>query len=132
MVLSGKFFRTGTHIRRAFERNNIIDLSRVGSIETKSLIMGVLIIKLNEFRMSENAGMNLPLRHVTVLEEAHNLLRASSSVQSQESANLTGKSVEMIASSIAEMRTYGEGFIIADQSPALLDKAAISNTNTKL
>lgn len=115
-----------------FERNNIIDLSRVGSIETKSLIMGVLIIKLNEFRMSENAGMNLPLRHVTVLEEAHNLLRASSSVQSQESANLTGKSVEMIASSIAEMRTYGEGFIIADQSPALLDKAAISNTNTKI
>lgn len=115
-----------------FNRNNIIDLSRVGSVETKSLIMGILVIKLNEYRMSENIGMNLPLRHVTVLEEAHNLLRATSSVQTQESSNLTGKSVEMIASSIAEMRTYGEGFIIADQSPALLDKAAISNTNTKI
>lgn len=115
-----------------FGRNNIIDLSRVGSVETKSLIMGILIIKLNEFRMSENIGMNLPLRHITVLEEAHNLLRATSSVQTQESSNLAGKSVEMIASSIAEMRTYGEGFIIADQSPVLLDKAAISNTNTKI
>ena len=31
-----------------------------------------------------------------------------------------------------EMRTYGEGFIIADQSPALLDMAAIRNTNTKI
>lgn len=115
-----------------FDQNNIIDLSRIGSVETKSLIMGILVIKLNEFRMSEGLGMNLPLRHVTILEEAHNLLRATSNAQSQESANLTGKSVEMIASSIAEMRTYGEGFVIADQSPSLLDKAAICNTNTKI
>lgn len=115
-----------------FNQNVIIDLSRVGSVETKSLIMGLLIIKLNEFRMSENVGMNLPLRHVTVLEEAHNLLRETSSSQSQESANVAGKSVEMLASAIAEMRTYGECFVIADQSPSLLDRAAISNTNTKI
>ena len=115
-----------------FNQNVIIDLSRVGSVETKSLIMGLLIIKLNEFRMSENVGMNLPLRHVTVLEEAHNILRETSGVQSQESANVAGKSVEMLASAIAEMRTYGECFVIADQSPSLLDRAAISNTNTKI
>lgn len=115
-----------------FESNTIIDLSRVGSAETKSLIMGILLIKLNEYRMSENVGMNLPPRHATVLEEAHNLLRATSTAQAQESSNLTGKSVEMITSAIAEMRTYGECFIIADQSPSLLDKAAISNTNTKI
>ena len=30
------------------------------------------------------------------------------------------------------MRTYGEGFIIADQSPGLLDMSAIRNTNTKI
>ena len=52
--------------------------------------------------------------------------------QSQEGANLQGKSVEMITNSIAEMRTYGEGFIIADQSPELLDEAVIRNTNTKI
>ena len=115
-----------------FNSNVIIDLSRVGSAETKSLIMGILLIKLNEFRLSENKGMNLPLRHVTVLEEAHNLLRATSNVQSQESSNLAGKSVEMLSAAIAEMRTYGESFIIADQSPSLLDRSAISNTNTKI
>lgn len=38
----------------------------------------------------------------------------------------------MIANAIAEMRTYGEGFIIADQSPGLIDMAAIRNTNTKI
>ena len=30
------------------------------------------------------------------------------------------------------MRTYGEGFIIADQSPGLLDMSVIRNTNTKI
>ena len=30
------------------------------------------------------------------------------------------------------MRTYGEGFIIADQAPGLLDMAVIRNTNTKI
>lgn len=33
---------------------------------------------------------------------------------------------------MAEMRTFGEGFIIADQSPSMLDLAAIRNTNTKI
>ena len=115
-----------------FSHSTIIDLSRIGSSETKSMIMGLLIMKLNEYRMAENKGMNLPLRHVTVLEEAHNLLQRTSKEQSSESANIAGKSVEMIANSIAEMRTYGEGFIIADQSPAMLDEAAIRNTNTKI
>ena len=115
-----------------FNHNVIVDLSRVGSMETKALIMGVLVMRLNEFRMSEGIGMNLPLRHVTVLEEAHNLLKATSTAQSQEGSNVLGKSVEMISSSIAEMRTYGEGFIIADQSPSMLDRSAISNTNTKI
>lgn len=114
-----------------FDRNVIIDLSRVGSMETKSLLMGILVMKLQEYRMCIS-GMNSKLRHVTVLEEAHNLLRKTSAEQSQEGANLQGKSVEMLANAIAEMRTYGEGFIIADQAPGLLDMSVIRNTNTKI
>src|SRR5699024_1260419 len=49
-----------------------------------------------------------------------------------EGSNLLGKSVEMLTNAIAEMRTYGEGFIIADQAPGLLDMAVIRNTNTKI
>lgn len=114
-----------------FDENVIVDLSRVGSTETKSLIMGLLVLKLQEYRMTSGA-MNASLRHVTVLEEAHNLLKRTSTEQSQDSGNLLGKSVEMLTNSIAEMRTYGEGFIIADQAPALLDMAVIRNTNTKI
>lgn len=114
-----------------FDCNVIVDLSRVTSMETKSLLMGLLVIKLQEYRMC-TSEMNQPLRHITVLEEAHNLLRRTSDVQAQESANLQGKSVEMLTDAIAEMRTYGEGFVIADQSPGLLDPAVIRNTNTKM
>jgi len=116
-----------------FIENTIVDISRIGSSETKSLIMGILVLKLQEFRMSEkDKNPNSGLRHVTILEEAHNLLRRTSSEQSQESSNLQGKSVEMLANAIAEMRTYGEGFIISDQSPGLLDMSVIRNTNTKI
>lgn len=115
-----------------FEENVIVDISRVGSTETKSLIMGLLVMKLQEHRMTQDTNANAPLKHVTVLEEAHHLLRRTSSEQSSDSANLVGKSVEMITNAIAEMRTYGEGFIIADQAPGLLDMAVIRNTNTKI
>ena len=78
--------------------------------------------------MDQKKGNNQGLRHVTVLEEAHNLLKNSS----QNDSELIGKSVEMISSTIAEIRTYGEGFIIVDQSPSSVDISAIKNTNTKI
>lgn len=118
-----------------FDRNVIVDLSRVGSSETKSLIMGILVLRLQEHRMDQrvkNSNTNSELKHITVLEEAHNLLKRTSFEQSSEGSNLIGKSVEMLSNSIAEMRTYGEGFIIVDQSPGLLDMSVIRNTNTKI
>lgn len=115
-----------------FDENCIIDLSRVGSQETKSLIMGILIMRLSEYRMTGANTPNSALKHLIVLEEAHNILKRVSTEQSQEGSNMAGKSVEMITNAIAEMRTYGEGFVIVDQSPTSVDKAAIKNTNTKI
>lgn len=132
--LNGQIFCGKREIKNEdlFDHNVIVDISRVGSVETKSLMMGILVMKLQEYRMSYAQECNSSLKHITVLEEAHNLLRRTSYEQSQESSNLQGKSVEMITNSIAEMRTYGEGFIIADQAPGLLDEAVIRNTNTKI
>lgn len=132
--IMGSIFCSGAEIQEEilFDQSTIVDLSRVGSSETKSLIMGILVMKLNEHRIAKSCGMNLPLKHITILEEAHNLLRRTNTDQSAESANVAGKSVEMISNSIAEMRTYGEGFIIVDQSPTAVDISAIKNTNTKI
>ena len=114
-----------------FDNSVLIDLSRVGSSETKAIIMGFLVIRLQEYRMKQEA-LNLPLQHITVLEEAHHLLRRTSAAQSDEGTNVLGKSVEMISNMIAEMRSFGEGFIIVDQSPGLLDMSVMRNTNTKI
>lgn len=117
---------------KLFDENVIIDLSRVGSNETKSLIMGMMVLKLQEYRMSRATRINDSLKHITVLEEAHNILKRTSTEQPTEGGNLVGKSVEMISNAIAEMRTYGEGFVIVDQAPGLVDMSAIRNTNTKI
>lgn len=111
-----------------FDKNCVLDISRVKSGETKALIMGLIVYALNEYRVDQKTGNNKGLMHVTVLEEAHNLLKNTSSGASE----LVGKSVEMITNTIAEIRTYGEGFIIVDQSPSSVDIAAIKNTNTKI
>ena len=120
-----------------FDSNVIVDLSDIGSEETIALLMGVLIMRLGEYRQSERKALqesshDSMLRHVTVLEEAHNLLKRTNKEQSTEGSNIVGKSVEMISNSIKEMRTYGEGFIIIDQSPMAVDTAAIENTSTKI
>ncbi|MCI9083410.1 MAG: DUF87 domain-containing protein [Lachnospiraceae bacterium] len=131
--INGRVFASDEmNLQELFDENAIVDISRVGAMETKSLIMGLIVLKLQEYRSDGAEGMNLPLRHVTVLEEAHNLLKKTSTEQSAESSNLTGKSVEMLTNAIAEIRTYGEGFVIVDQAPNLLDTAAIRNTNTKI
>jgi hypothetical protein len=132
--IMGQVFNSGYEIedKVLFDENTIIDLSRVGASETKSLIMGIIVMKLNEYRISCGGEPNRALRHITVIEEAHNLLRRVSTEQNGDSANVAGKSVEMISNSIAEMRTYGEGFFIVDQSPTSVDISAIKNTNTKI
>ena len=120
------------NLKELFDESAIIDISRVGSVETKSLIMGLVVMKLQEYRMACANEMNSGLKHITVLEEAHNLLKKTSTEQSADSSNMVGKSVEMLTNAIAEIRTFGEGFVIVDQAPDLLDTAAIRNTNTKI
>ncbi|MDR0918308.1 MAG: DUF87 domain-containing protein [Oscillospiraceae bacterium] len=119
-----------------FDSRTIIDLSRIGSDETRALLMGILVMKLNEHRINQKQNneikSNSDLIHITILEEAHNLLKKTSTLQNTENSNVVGKAVEMLTNSIAEMRTYGEGFIIVDQSPTSVDIAAIKNTNTKI
>ena len=108
--LNGQIF-AANEINNAelFDKKVIVDISRIGSNETKSLIMGILIMRLSEYRMSSVEEMNTPLRHVTVLEEAHNILKRTSTDLNPEGANVAGKSVEMISNAIAEMRTEYSG-----------------------
>lgn len=122
------FSEKQTAYEKLFDQNCILDISRVKSSETKALLMGLMVYILNEYRVDRKTQSNRELNHVTVLEEAHHLLKNTSGTES----DLIGKSVEMLTQTIAEIRTYGEGFIIVDQSPSSVDISAIKNTNTKI
>ena len=114
-----------------FDKNVVIDLSRLGSPETLSLLMGVLLIRLYEHRLI--TGKSDRLTHVTVLEEAHNILKKGSSIiQGEDGPSVGSKAVEVLSKCIAELRFTGEGFVIADQSPGELDASAMKNTSTKI
>lgn len=123
------FTREQTPYAKLFDENCILDISRVKSGETKALLMGLVVFILNEYRMDQKSGNNQGIKHVTVLEEAHNLLKNTAN---SSEASVIGKAVEILTNTIAEIRTYGEGFIIVDQSPSSVDIAAIKNTNTKI
>ncbi len=75
--IMGSIFCSGYEIEDMvlFDQNTIVDLSRVGASETKALIMGVLVMKLNEYRMSRSHGMNLRLAMVVTILCAYPLSR---------------------------------------------------------
>ncbi len=119
--------------RKLFDENTIIDISNIGSSETRSLIMGILIMRLENYRRSTADAANYPLRHITVLEEAHHLLpRQTTNAGAAMGSDLQGKSVEVICNAIAELRSMGEGIVIVDQTPGRVADAAVSNTSTKI
>ena len=84
------FTEEQTPYEQLFDENCILDISRVKSSETKALLMGLMVYILNEYRMDQKTENNTGLRHVTVLEEAHNLLKNTSGGESELIENPVG------------------------------------------
>jgi hypothetical protein len=112
----------------------VLELERVGDDEEKAFLMGLLMTRLYEFRtlQAKSAVQPPPIQHVTVIEEAHRLLKNVPTEVSTETANVRGKAVETFANMLSEIRAYGEGVLIAEQIPTKLAPDAIKNTNLKI
>ena len=52
--------------------------------------------------------------------------------RSEDSADSQGSTVEALEDMIAEIRSYGTGIIIADQSPTKVGRGVVANTNVKV
>ena len=113
-----------------FGRPTVIELKMVSEDSEKSFLMGMILVFLYEYR--ECMGPFDELRHVMLVEEAHRLLKNVPTGQSGEGANPAGKAVEFFTNMLAEIRAYGQGFIIADQIPNKLAPEALKNTNLKI
>lgn len=114
-----------------FTQPCVIELRNLGDDEEKSFVMALLLCKLYEYAESRQAGSR-QLQHLTLIEEAHRLLTATRPASSGETADAQAKAVGMFTDMLAEMRAYGEGFLVADQIPTKLAPEIIKNSNLKI
>ena len=110
----------------------ILELKQLVSDEEKAFLIGLLLIRLYEHYESSSHSGDGTLKHVTLIEEAHRLLKNVSTAQGGDSANPQGKAIEVFANMLAEIRAFGEGMFMAEQIPTKLAPEALKNTNLKL
>ena len=73
------------------------------------------------------------LHHVTVIEEAHNIVgKAGNAKASEEIADPKAFAAHYVSRMLAELRALGEGIIIADQLPSTVASEVVKNTGTKI
>lgn len=117
-------------VAEIFEKPCVIELRNLGDDEEKSFVMALLLCLLYE-HAEARAATGRGLRHLTLIEEAHRLLSATRS-GGAESPDVQAKAVTMFTDLLAEMRAYGEGFLIADQIPTKLAADTLKNTDVKI
>ncbi len=112
----------------------VIDLHLIADDEQKAFVMAILLLRIYEYLefVAPNHVTERKIRHVTIIEEAHRLLSKVGESGSVEVSNPRSKAVEFFTNMLAEVRSYGESFIICDQIPTKLDPAVLKNTAAKI
>jgi DNA helicase HerA-like ATPase len=133
---TGRFLEGGHQLDfgRLLAANAVFEIEDVGDDSDKAFLMGTVLIRLAEhLRMAHRTRAPGPpgLRHLTVIEEAHRLLRRHQAADGGQ-AGAAAHAVEMFAGLLAEIRAYGEGLIIAEQIPERLVPDVIKNTAVKV
>lgn len=108
----------------------VLELQGIGDAEQRAFLLGLLLIKIYEGCIAW--GPSDSLRLLVVIEEAHRLLEERSPSVSEDFANPQGKAIQSFADILAEMRAYGVGLVIAEQSPTRITRQVIKNTATKI
>lgn len=117
------------------EHPTVLELEGLGDDDDKAFIMGLLLIRLVEYRRNPKTRHEADgkrLQHLLVFEEAHRLLTNVGAKGEQGEANPRAKAVESFANLLSEIRAHGQGVIVADQVPIKLAPDVIKNTNLKI
>ena len=122
--------RRSVPIGELLSRPVIFELEDIGDDETKSFVIGILLVQLYEYRKSQMTVGSCSLQHILMVEEAHRLLKNVPS--GGEGVGSAAKAVEFFCNLLAEIRTFGQGIMIADQIPVKLATDTIKNTNLKI
>ena len=114
-----------------FQRNVVLEMDSLPPEHACLMSLFVLTALREHVRVTRSSGE--PLRHVTFLEEAHNIVgRAGEARASEDAADPKAFAAQYVARMLAEMRALGEGIIVADQLPSAVAPEVIKNTGAKL
>lgn len=122
--------RHSVPIQKLLSTPAVLELEDLGDDDTKAFVIGMVLVQLYEYRKSTHLSGQAKLIHLTMIEEAHRLLKRVP--EGGEAANPRAKSVEFFCNLLAEIRSFGQGFLIADQIPTKLASDTLKNTNLKI
>jgi len=126
----GRFFEGGypLDIAELLQRNVVLEIQDIGDDQDKAFFIGTVLIRLVEhLRMRYGKSEDpISLQHITVVEEAHRLLK------NVEERSPAAQAVALFAGLLAEIRAYGEGIIVAEQIPSKILPDVVKNTALKV
>lgn len=133
----GYMFNTDNFLNmdELLHENIVFELEGLADDADKAFAVGMMVIFINEYRQlrGRRKSKESPLAHLLVIEEAHRLLKNTSTEHlSEDVGNPKGKAVEHFTNMIAEMRSYGQGVIVAEQIPTKLAPDVIKNSSNKI
>lgn len=137
LCVGSKGYMFNTHdmvdMGKVLETNSVLELEGLADDADKAFALGLLIIYVNEYRQVQKEVSGVKgLQHLLVIEEAHRLLKNTSTENNEDLGNPKGKAVEHFTNMLAEMRSYGQGVIVAEQIPSKLAPDVIKNSSNKI
>ncbi|WP_409969078.1 ATP-binding protein [Bengtsoniella intestinalis] len=117
-------------IEDLLKKPTIIELAAIENSDQKALIISLLMLSILAYVNANYLGEG-GLKNVILLEEAHVLLDAESNA-GQGDANPSAIAQGLVKRMLAEIRSYGVGLIIADQSPRKVSTDVVALTDMKM
>ena len=117
-------------IEDLLSKPTVIELAAIENSDQKALMISLLLLSILAYVNSNYIGEG-GLRNVILLEEAHVLLDADTNAGEGE-ANPSAVAQGLVKRMLAEIRSYGVGMVIADQSPRKVTTDVVALTDVKL
>lgn len=108
----------------------VVELAELGDSQQQALVMALLLNSMTEHYKVHRKSSELA--HVTLVEEAHRLLRRPQAGGADGKGDATARAAESFANTLAENRKYGEGLVVIEQDPSKLIPDAYKNTALKV
>ncbi len=117
-------------IEDILQKPTVIELAAIENSDQKALIISLLLLSILTYVNANYIGEG-GLKNIILLEEAHVLLDADTNA-GQGDAKPSAIAQGLVKRMLAEIRSYGVGLIIADQSPRKVSTDVVALTDMKV